>query len=214
MSTDTTTLPSPARLTLLGRTTYEWFIGLPTITLLILVLVIGTGEMLHGQLLRMGEAMFGDPAHKVQYFMLRADPVKPACDANMDIEATVAQQVADAARSRGDVLDDLFSTQQIDPVARREALTVSLAQCRERHALYERVVTHLTPAVVAYRTLETSFFGLFQFGTDNRPLILLLLMGVTILATTMGYHHISLVAPRFPRDFKVQAWTMLAASSV
>ena len=81
-------------------------------------------------------------------------------------------------------------------------------------ALYEQALTPPTPTVIAYRTVEPSVFGLFQFGTENRPLILLLLMGVTIVATTLGYHHISLVAPRFPRDFKIQAWTMLAASSV
>src|SRR5690606_5346301 len=101
-----------------------------------------------------------------------------------------------------------------DPVALREALTVNQALCRDKHALYEKILTHLSPAVVAYRTVETSFFGLFRFGTENRPLILLMLLGVTILATTCGYPLISAVAPRYPRDYKVQAWTMLGASAV
>ena len=213
MSGDTTLRAAP-RLTLMGRTVHEWFIGLPTITLLMLVLVIGTGEMLHGQLLRMGETLFGNPATGVQYFMLRGDPELPSCNPKEDIDATVARQVAEATKGSGDVLDDLFAAAPVDPVARREALAQALAQCQEKHDLYQRVVTHMTPMVVAYRTVETSFFGLFQFGTDNRPLILLLLMGVTILATTIGYHHISLVAPRYPRDFKIQAWTMLGASSL
>lgn len=207
-------LHGPTRFRLFGRGPGEWLIGLPTITLLLLVLVIGTGEMLHGQLLRMGESMFGDKAQGVQYFMLRADPEKPACNPNLDVDAEVARQVAQPQQAGGDVLDDLFGSSAIDPVARREAVLVSLEQCKARHELYQKAVNHLTPTVVAYRTLETSFFGLFQFGTENRPLILLLLMGVTIVATTLGYHHISLVAPRYPRDFKVQAWTMLAASAV
>lgn len=208
------TLHSPPRFSLFGRGPGEWLIGLPTITLLLLVLVIGTGEMLHGQLLRMGESMFGDKDNGVQYFMLRADPEKPACNPNLNIDAEVARQIAADHRSAGDALDDLFETSPIDPVARRQAVAVAQEQCKFRHALYQKAVTHLTPTIVAYRTLETSFFGLFQFGTENRPLILLLLMGVTIVATTLGYHHISLVAPRFPRDFKIQAWTMLGASSV
>lgn len=211
------TLHAPPRFSPLGRKPGEWLIGLPTIALLLLVLVIGTGEMLHGQLLRMGESMFGNTEAGVQYFMLRADPEKPACDANMNVDAEVARQVQAASAgggSGGDVLDDLFAPAAIDPTARRQALEVALEQCRAKHALYQKALAHLTPTVVAYRTLETSFFGLFQFGTENRPLILLLLMGVTIVATTLGYHHISLIAPRFPRDFKVQAWTMLAASSV
>ena len=45
--------------------------------LLVLTLVIGTGSMIHGQLLRMGERMFGDPTAGVQYSFLRADPEKP-----------------------------------------------------------------------------------------------------------------------------------------
>ena len=212
-----TTLHAPPRSGFFGRKPGEWLIGLPTIALLLLVLVIGTGEMLHGQLLRMGESMFGNADAGVQYFMLRADPEKPACDANLNVDAEVARQMQTAnagAGSGDDVLDDLFAPTAIDPTARRQAIEVALQQCQAKHALYQKALAHLTPTVIAYRTLETSFFGLFQFGTENRPLILLLLMGVTIVATTLGYHHISLVAPRFPRDFKIQAWTMLAASSV
>ena len=198
-----------------GRTAGEWLFGLPTIAMLLLVLVIGTGEMIHGQLLRFGESFFGDKANHVQYFMLRADPAKPTCDANMDIEAELARQLAAAGPTTGgDAIDDLFEHETIDPAKRRASLTDTLAQCREMHAWYERAVSHITPAVVAYRTIETSFFGLFSFGSENRPMILLLLMGFTIVATTIGYHHISLVAPRYARDYKVQAWTMLIASAV
>ncbi|MEN9451831.1 MAG: hypothetical protein RLZZ369_890 [Pseudomonadota bacterium] len=48
------------------RSLSDWLIGLPTMLLLMLVLVIGTGEMIHGQLLRLGESMFGDPANQVR----------------------------------------------------------------------------------------------------------------------------------------------------
>ena len=46
---------------LMGRTTLEWFSSLPVFIMLMLTLVIGTGEMFHGQLLKFGESMFGDP---------------------------------------------------------------------------------------------------------------------------------------------------------
>ncbi len=71
----------------MNRSLSEWFSSLPVFALLLLTLVIGTGEMIHGQLLRMGERFFGDPATGVQYFMLRADPTKPDCDPNPDVEA-------------------------------------------------------------------------------------------------------------------------------
>jgi len=55
----------------LNRSGLEWFSSLPVLCLLLLTLVIGTGEMFRCQLLRMGERMFGDPANNIQYFMLR-----------------------------------------------------------------------------------------------------------------------------------------------
>ena len=190
----------------------DWVVGIPTITLLLLVLVIGTGEMIHGQLLKLGETMFGDKTHHVQYFMLRADPVKPDCNANMNVESEVSRAVAAATAHKDAELDDLFGARAVDPDKVRHSLKESLAECQYKHQLYDAAVTHTTAAVIAYRTLETSFFGLFQFGTENRPMILLLLMGVTILAATLGYENISLVPPRYALDYKVQAWTMLAAA--
>lgn len=193
-----------------------------TLALLLLTLVISTGEMVHGQLLKFGEVLFNEPAQKVQYFLLRADPEKPSCDATVNVDAEIARQAAAAAATASgapsgqqlDPLDDLLGTKTFDEAATRASLTATVQSCIEKHALYTTLLDHITPQLKAYRALETSFFGLFQFGSDHRPLILLLLMGVTILATTVGYHHISLVAPRFPRDFKVQAWTMLIASSL
>ena len=60
---------TPASRSLLGRSPLEWFSSLPVFILLLLTLIIGTGEMVHGQLLRLGESMFGDPSAQVQYFM-------------------------------------------------------------------------------------------------------------------------------------------------
>ena len=203
----------------LGTTWLTRLTTLVTLGLLLLTLVISTGEMVHGQLLKAGEMLFDDPAQNVQYFLLRADPEKPSCDPTVNVDQEIARQAAAAASGapasgKADDLDDLLGAKTFDEAATRASLTATVQNCKERHALYASIVAHQTPQLKAYRALETSFFGLFQFGSENRPLILLLLMGVTILATTAGYHHISLVAPRHPRDFKVQAWTMLAASSL
>ncbi len=81
----------------LNRSLSEWLSSLPVLMLLVLTLVIGTGEMIHGQLLRMGEKIFGDPATGVQYFMLRADPAKPDCNPNPDIEAEIQKKVSGGA---------------------------------------------------------------------------------------------------------------------
>lgn len=61
-----------------------WHVLTPPLSMLALVMLmafVGTmGEMMHGQLLRTGESLFGDPASGVQYFLLRADPIPPTCD--------------------------------------------------------------------------------------------------------------------------------------
>jgi hypothetical protein len=82
---------TPPTRKILGRTILEWFSSLPVFALLLLTLIIGTGEMVHGQLLKLGESMFGDQAAQVQYFMLRAEPVKPECDANVNVVAELAK---------------------------------------------------------------------------------------------------------------------------
>lgn len=200
----------------LGRTATEWLVALPTIILLLLVLVVSTGEMVHGQLLRLGENVFGDKSQQIQYYMLRTDLPAPTCDANMDIDAEVARRTApDAAAAQSlDAIDNLLEEQAVDPAALRQSLATTLAECKERHLWYERAVAHTTPMVKFFRTIETSFYGLFSFGTENRPMILLLLMAVTIGATTLTYEHLSLVPARYTRDFKLQAWLMLIASAL
>jgi len=198
--------------TFLGRTLSEWVVSFPTIVLLMLVLVISTGELIHGRLLAGGETLFGDPAKKVQYYALRADPVKPTCDANLNIEQEVQKRVAAQAGKPKDALDDIFATDAgPTPEQLRLSLRDSLAECQFKHDFYNRAAEHITPGVVAYRTLETSFFGLFRFGAEHRSMILLLLMGVVILASTVEYEHIGLVPVRNRRDYLVQSWTTLLA---
>ncbi len=199
-----------------GRTAPEWLISLPTIALLLLILLIGTGEMIHGQLLKFGESMFHDPKGQVQYFMMRADPVRPTCNPQLDVEAELAR-LQDSWSHKGaaaDDVDDLFPDQAKDPAQLRQSIQSTVALCQSRHALYEQVVLHVTPSVKVYRAIETSFFGLFRFGSENRPLILLLLLTVTSIATTLGFHHICLRPPKFERDYRVQSITMAMASAL
>jgi len=134
--------------------------------------------MVHGQLLRLGERMFGDPENQVQYFLLRADPSAPTCEANPDIDALVAKQLADSEGAPKSDLDLLFGDVAIDPNEIRASLEAARDQCRERFAVYERVSKAITPEVEVFREIETGFFGIFKFGTENRPLILLIMVAI------------------------------------
>jgi TRAP-type C4-dicarboxylate transport system permease large subunit len=198
----------------LGRTPTEWLVSLPTIAMLLLVLVISTGELIHGRLLSTGEALFGDKAQGVQYYGLRADPVRPECNPNMDIEAELARIVSAKPKGGGDAVDALFEDEKVDPEKTRNSLRTSLAECKEKHAWYEKSKGFVTPGVRAFRTVETSFFGLFRFGTEHRSMILLILMGVVILATTVEYEHIGLVPVRYKRDYLMQSLTTLGAGAM
>ncbi|RZI82679.1 MAG: TRAP transporter large permease subunit [Rubrivivax sp.] len=207
----TTTSSSPK---FLGRTLLEWFSSLPVFVLLLLTLIIGTGEMVHGQLLKFGESMFGDKNAQVQYFMLRAEPTKPSCVANIDIEAEVQRQTAGGAATGGDDIDDLFGAQTVDPDNLRRSLQQAKEICDFKHQMYERIVTHQTPQVKFYRTLETSFFGLFELGTSNRSLILLLMVAIAAVNTTLGFHHIGIRPSRYTRDYLLTSVTLAIAAGL
>jgi len=45
----------------------EWISTFLVLLLLLLTLVIGTGEMIHGQMLRIGERLYGDEKIGMQY---------------------------------------------------------------------------------------------------------------------------------------------------
>jgi len=196
----------------LNRSLSEWFSSLPVLCLLLLTLVIGTGEMLHGQLLRMGERMFGNPTENVQYFMLRADPVKPECDPAQDIDAAVAAQAA--AVPSDDPLDALFADEPQDPATLRASLEKAKTLCVEKFSMYESIQKNITSQVKAFRAVETGFFAVFKFGTENRPLILLLMFVIAAITTTLGVHHLGIRPPRYKKDFQVYGVAMTLGNAL
>lgn len=209
-SRPTEALGAPRRV--FGRSLSEWFASLPVFGLLLLTLIVGTGEMLHGQLLRVGEAVFGDPQAQVQYFMLRAEPVKPSCNIAPTAPPPGQAPAAAAAPDDIDALFDAPATQ--DPLALQQAQQQAQAICREQQAMYERVLAHQTPWVIAYRTVETSFYQLFHLGADNRPLILLVIVAIAAISTTLGFHHLAIRPAHHGRDYLVQSIAQLMATGL
>ncbi len=177
--------------------------------LLVLTLVIGTGSMIHGQLLRMGERMFGDPAAAIQYSFLRADPEKPACDPNPNIEAQVQQEMSKPLDEMAVMLGEIK-----DPEQTRLSLVAAQALCKEKFTSYEAINSHITPKVKAYRAFETAFFAIFKFGTENRSIILVLLIAVAAIRTTLGVHHIGIRPPSTKIDFLVYGISMTLANAL
>ena len=119
-----------------GHGAANWLTTWPTVVLLVLILILSTGEMVHGQLLKLGDKLFGDPSHQIQYFMLRADPVAPTCPRNMDVQAEVARQLAAGTGSSKDDIDAMFESSQQDPAALRASIEEEAKVCTARHAIY------------------------------------------------------------------------------
>lgn len=208
-------LVAGSRRGLFNRTPLEWLFSLPVFLLLVLTLVISTGEMLHGRMLKLGESVFGDPSQQVQYFMLRADPVRPTCDRNSDIEAQVRPSGTPADKAAaGDAVDALFGDRPQTAEEQRSALLGAREECRLKHDFYERAAGHITPMVRVFRAVETGFFALFEVGTHNRPLILLLMVSIAAIVTTLANHHISIRPARTVLDQRVSNGAIAIASGM
>ncbi len=195
----------------------KWVSTLVVLVLLMLTLVIGTGEMIHGQLLRMGESLYGNPATGMQYSFLRADPIAPQCDRHPNIDALVQTQMkANAA----DEFADVFGTASESDV--RASLLAAQQMCEEKYQFFDKAEKHLAehPSLPFYRTVETYFFGIFKFGTDNRAILLVLMVVFAAISATLNAHHIGLRSPTTKLDYRVYSVYMfignafLTASSI
>ncbi len=179
-----------------------------------LILIISTGEMVHGQMLKAGEYIFSDPSHQIQYFLLRADPTPPTCDAKMDIEAEVTKRLAASNSAPAGDLDDIFASAKPTAESLRVSLTGALKDCVEKHQMYTQIKDHITPGVKVFRVMEGSFYTLFKFGAENRALILIALLTITAAFTSLGFHHICLRPPRFAMDYFMQSSSMLLTNGM
>ncbi len=195
----------------------EWIATFMVMILLLLTLVIGTGEMIHGQLLRMGETLYGDPDTGMQYSFLRAEPQKPSCNAKPDIDAQVKTQMQANAN---DEFASFFGTASEADV--RTSLLAAQQACVEKITFYDKAMAYIEahPSIRNYRTVETSFFALFKYGSENRALLLVLMVFVAAITTTVKIHHIGLRGPATKIDYRVYSIYMtlanafLAASSI
>ena len=198
----------------LGLLHYIWTTWISTsiiLLLLLLTLIIGTGEMIHGQLLRVGERLYGNESVGMQYSFLRAEPSRPSCDRHPNIDAQVQQQMNANAK---DEFADIFGTTSAADV--RASVLAGQQQCEEKYQFYDKALKYMDerPSVRAYRTFETSFFGIFKFGTENRVIILLLMVVVAAITASLKFHHIGLRAPSSRLDYRVYAFFMLLGNGL
>ncbi|SMG66569.1 [similarity to] integral membrane protein, possible transporter, partial [methanotrophic bacterial endosymbiont of Bathymodiolus sp.] len=142
-----------------SRSYREWFSTLPVFLLLIAVIIAGNSELIHARLLNVGEALWQD------YFVLRADIPTPDCNANPDIEAELSRLEAES--NVEEELEELFETEPFNRQSALISLQNSSLLCQEKHALAEQNQARVTPAVIIFRTLETSVAGISLFALEK-----------------------------------------------
>lgn len=164
----------------LNRSFREWMASLPVFLLLLTIIFAGNGEKIHAQLLKTGESIWHD------YFMLRADIPIPDCNVNPDIDSELGKLAAET-----DKLDDLFDDHPFNRESARISLESTRQLCIERHRIAQQNQARITPAVIAFRSFETSVAAISVFAFEKHRLILALMLFICAITCTAKKHHIA-----------------------
>lgn len=164
----------------LHRDLQEWLSSLPVLILLITIIFAGNCEKIHAQLLKAGEMIWQD------YYLLRADIPIPDCNVNPDIELELNKLAAET-----DQLDDLFSDRAFDREAARASLEGARQLCVKKHQLAQQNRTRVTPAVIIFRSLETSVAAISLFAFEKHHFILVLMLFICAITSSIKQRHIA-----------------------
>ncbi len=165
---------------LLQRNRQEWLSSLPVLILLMTIIFAGHCEKIHAQLLKAGEMLWHD------YYMLRGDTPIPGCNVNPDIELELNKLAGET-----DQLDDLFSDRPFDREAARASLEGTRQLCVKKHQLAQQNRARITPAVIVFRSLETSVAAISIFAFKKHQFILVLMLFICAVTSAINQRHIA-----------------------
>lgn len=165
------------------RSACEWLSTLPVFFLLLAVIIAGNGEQIHARLLNVGELFWDD------YFTLRADIAVPACNPKRDIAAELQRLEAESSDLEG--LDDLFDASPFDRQAAYLSLKNAQQLCVQKHLFANQNQARVTPAVVFFRTVETSIAKISLFAFEKQRVMLMLTLFICAITSTLKQHHIA-----------------------
>lgn len=189
------------------RNGLEWFSSLPACLLLLSVVLFSTSSDIHNQMLRGGEQLWSG------YYKLRMDPAAPTCDANRDVEAAVAHELAQKPAA-DDPMAALLGAQDKAPADVRLAIERSVAECKAAFQSYESLQGQLTPGVKAYRAVELFIADLIAFGLVSQRYILVILVMLCAATATLTRHHIAMRAMETRLDYTVSLTLQTLANAM
>ena len=162
--------------------------------LLFISVVAGTGENMHGQMLKLGAHYWPD------YFVLRGEKPSVSCELNYDIEQRLDELEAEHAEESADF--SLFET-EFDREAARNSLLSQQTICEEQHRNARIYDENLTVWVKAFRTVEHSLAALSLWAIKYQRLNLILLLAFAVIVTTWKKSHIAFRSVHSRLDHKV-----------
>ncbi|MGO1461486.1 MAG: TRAP transporter large permease subunit [Marinobacter sp.] len=189
------------------RSGLEWFSSLPACLLLLSVVLFSTSSDIHNQMLRGGEQLWSG------YYKLRMDPVAPTCNPERDVEAAVADELAQGPAD-DDPMAALLGAQEKNPADVRLAVERSVADCKAAHQSYEGLQNKLTPGVKAYRAVELFIADFIAFGLGSQRYILVLLVMLCAITATLTRHHIAMRAMETRLDYTVSLTLQTVANAM
>ncbi|MDX1804836.1 MAG: C4-dicarboxylate ABC transporter, partial [Alcanivorax sp.] len=127
-------------LTVANRSVTEWLSSLPTLIILLLTIFLASGEVIHSQLLKIGENTWDD------YFLLRGAGVvkQPTCNPDANIEVELQKAIKKKKEQMAaDPLASVFGT-DVDEDALRKSLVSSQQICREKWDRFNTIQKKVT----------------------------------------------------------------------
>lgn len=191
-----------------NRSIGEWLSSLPTLIILLLTIFLSSGEVLHSQLLKIGENSWHE------YFLLRGAGViqEPTCNPDPDIDKRLKEAIAKKKQDMAeDPLAGIFGT-DVDEGALRTSLLSSRQICREKWDRFETIQEKVTPGVIAFRTLEGGVAKVVTTLGNYKRLLLCLLVIICAATATFGRHHIALRPAHTRKDHLVSSLGQLSAN--
>ncbi len=186
------------------RSAQEWLSSLPVFLLLLVVILAGNGEKIHGRLLQVGEVLWQD------YFMLRADIPTPDCNPNPDLEAELERLQAEAEHSDG--IDELFEELAFDRESALASLISNKNLCIEKHRVARENHVRVTWGVKTFRLFEQGVAAISAFTIKKDALLLMLLIFICAATCSIKHHHISFKPIRTQLDHYVSVSAQLVGN--
>ncbi|GAA5125232.1 TRAP transporter large permease subunit [Alloalcanivorax gelatiniphagus] len=196
--------------TVARRSVGEWLSSLPTLFILLIVIFLSSGQIIHSQLLKIGESTWDE------YFLLRGAGMvaEPSCNPDPDINQRVREIVEQRQAQADDALADILGGSEVDEDAIRQSLEASRANCRAKWMRYKTVQEKVTPGVIAFRNIEGGVASVVSTLGDYKRLLLCLLVIICAATATLARHHIALRPPRTRKDHYVSTIAQLAANGL